>query len=286
MEDAYSKLFAWGSKVFGGTSYKKIPFLKNIRNYIAKKARPSVVQIGELRLVTDPVLGMGMEGGVYEVGTSNALLGALKEGDVVINVGADIGYYTCLAAKKVGSKGLVHAFEPNPESFERLKTNVENNHLDNVKLLPYAVADKKGTLSFYPNGPFSTLGFDRFHDRGKVINVETTYLDEMFADKAVAMLFMDAEGSEMKILRGMKKMLEHNKNIQLILEFNPVMITGSGDSPKEFLQALLANGFALYALDDKEGHPPVKISSEELLRAYTPENGLIVSLLCSRNQVA
>jgi FkbM family methyltransferase len=286
MESTYSKIFAWGSRVFGGTSYKKIPFLRSIRNYIAKKARPSSVQVAGLQLVTDPVLGMGMEDGVYEVGTSDALLSAIKEGDAVINIGADIGYYTCIAARKVGPKGSVYAFEPNPESFERLKQNVEQNHCDNVKLFPYAVADKKGTLSFYPNGPFSTLGFDRFHDRGKVITVETVRLDDMFGDAAVAMIFIDAEGSEMKILRGMKRVLERNNNIKLILEFNPVMITGSGDSPKELLQELLGAGFTLFALDDKAGHPPVKTSSEELLGAYTPENGLIVSLLCVRNQTA
>lgn len=278
----YSALFYLGSKVFGGTAYRNSPFLRKIRNYIARQSRPSLIEVGGLRLSVDPVLGMTMSGGAHEAVTTNVILSSLKEGDVFINVGADIGYFTCLAARHVGPSGAVYAFEPNPESFRMLKKNIEDNNLDNVKIFPYAVEEKKNSRPFYANGPFGTLGFDRFRDGGKVIDVETTYLDNIFGDKAVNMVLIDAEGSEAKIIRGMARMLAKNPDLKLILEFNPVLIEGSGDSPKELLDGLLSAGFTLFALDDGRNLPPAKVSSESLLRAYTAANKKMINILCVR----
>src|SRR3954447_8208340 len=68
----------------------------------------------------------------YEPITTRAVLAALPAGAVAVDVGANIGYFTCLAARAVGPRGVVHAIEPAPENVEALKRNVQLNGFRNV----------------------------------------------------------------------------------------------------------------------------------------------------------
>ncbi|MEM6996443.1 MAG: FkbM family methyltransferase, partial [Myxococcota bacterium] len=70
--------------------------------------------------------------GTWEALQTKALLERLEPGDTFVDVGANLGYYTVLAAKKVGPSGRVFAFEPDPESFALLKRNVDRNGLTNI----------------------------------------------------------------------------------------------------------------------------------------------------------
>ena len=73
----------------------------------------------------------------------------VKEGNNVIDIGANIGYFTLLFAKLVGPNGKVFAFEPDPTNFSILKKNIEENNYDNVILSQKAISDKTETTKLF-----------------------------------------------------------------------------------------------------------------------------------------
>lgn len=131
-----------------------------------------------------------------------------RKGWMVVDVGAYVGVYTLKAARRVGSKGRVVALEPHPASFRLLKHNVELNHLENVKLLPYALASSKGRRKLYSpryraNASLNREYAELWDERLEAFEVEcfslVDLLDLLSIDR-VDLLKLDVEGAELEIL--------------------------------------------------------------------------------------
>jgi hypothetical protein len=107
--------------------------------------------------ITPPLV----EHGVYEADEAALLSEWLRHGQTFVDVGAHVGYFTCLAARLVGPRGLVLAFEPQPRNYELLLANVWRNGLTNVVVFPWAVSDSSGfaTLHLRPRTPAATRLF-------------------------------------------------------------------------------------------------------------------------------
>jgi FkbM family methyltransferase len=145
-----------------------------------------------------------------------------KSGDVVLDVGAYIGYpYTLKSAKLVGDHGKVISIEPDPWNFRILTMNVKSNRLSNVILLNVAISDKDGESSFYvrkrpmvsrtqiPQNP---------SDVYRVIKVKTRSIDsilEQYNIPKVDWIKIDVEGAEMLVLKGARRLLSSKVNIVL-----------------------------------------------------------------------
>jgi FkbM family methyltransferase len=156
--------------------------------------------------------------GIYEEETTRYFKENIKEGDVVFDVGANLGYYTLLFARLVGSTGVVYAFEPDPEIFEILKSNVEKNGYDNVILYNVAVSDVVGETEFhiaFRHNQSSLIKSDFTID---TIRVPTITLDSLkiYPD----FVKIDVEGAEYKVLCGMDGLL-NLKDIVVVLEYVP-----------------------------------------------------------------
>src|SRR5262249_15912979 len=133
------------------------------------------------RWISAPLL----RGQPYEPFETELLLGHLNPGDVVLDLGANLGYYTLLFARRVGPTGKVFAFEPDPDNFALLEENVARNGYDNMVLARKAASDKSGTAQLYRSA--DNQGDQRLYDTdGKrpCIEVESITLDEFFADYA------------------------------------------------------------------------------------------------------
>ena len=85
----------------------------------------------------------------YEPFETELLLSQLGPGNVVLDLGGNIGYYTLLFARRVGPSGKVFAFEPDPDNFALLQENIESNGYENVVLVPKAAADRAGPARLY-----------------------------------------------------------------------------------------------------------------------------------------
>jgi FkbM family methyltransferase len=149
----------------------------------------------------------------------------VSDEDVVVDVGAHIGRYALVAARKAS---LVVAVEPNPSNFSILQENVALNGFDNVISLPFAVSDKKGR-----SGLFVSLDGDtaisslepKWSERlnrtsgGKPLDVQCETLDRIVSDlnlTVIDWLKIDVEGHEVLVLKGAESALQITRN--LILE--------------------------------------------------------------------
>jgi FkbM family methyltransferase len=159
--------------------------------------------------------------GLYEQDLTDLLLKQVEPGMNVVDVGANVGYYSLVASTLVGSSGRVYAFEPDPESFSYLTRNVDLNACRNVVPIRMAVSDRAGSASFVRRN--QDTGFLSGDAGSASVNVSTVSLDEFFAEQGwptVGLVKMDVEGSERVALLGMKELSRRNPSLRLIMEFN------------------------------------------------------------------
>jgi FkbM family methyltransferase len=149
-----------------------------------------------------------------------ALPRLLRFGDTFVDCGANVGLWSLVAASLVGRTGMVHAFEPNPATFEKLTQNVERvDHLEtNVKLHQAAVGSAKGYADFLPLHEHNISSIVYQAVRG-TIRVPVTTLNQTLSGKRVDGIKIDVEGYELQVLRGGEELLERWKP-WLCVEFN------------------------------------------------------------------
>ena len=183
---------------------------------------------------------MSMANGNYEPQTTALIENIVEPGMVVIDVGAHVGYYTLLMARRIGGSGRIFAFEPEPENYRLLERNIELNGYSNITPVRKGVSDHSGYSTLFvaglDNGRNSFFRTE-LPERGS-LTVEITSLDEFLLLQQVDdvdLIKVDAEGSEMMIWNGMTKLIETSHKLKLIMEFNPVILRKAGLQPLDFL---------------------------------------------------
>ena len=221
---------------------------------------------------------------------------AVKEGATVVDIGANIGYFTLLAARLVGKSGKVYAFEPEPGNYEVVLKNISLNGYDQVTPVQKAVSHKKGKVKLYLSSTdVGAHTLREHHDHwqfdtkqsGDFVEVETVTMDEFFKDKLhpIDVIKMDCEGSEMAVLLGMGRVIKENPNLKMFIEFYPSAIEEMGYSPKEFVNKLLDNyGFSITAIDELRSpeHRSIKIHGVDELMSLCADRERIVNLFVER----
>ena len=147
----------------------------------------------------------------------------LKDGDIVLDIGANIGYYVLIESQLVGKSGKVYAVEPVRSNFELLERNVQLNNLKNVSTFQFAFSDedaKSGTMYVSDKNNLCTMNRNAAISGkiGKIVSEEevpVATVDTFFKDKTPPnFIRMDVEGSEYEIIKGMAKTLnrEHKNS--------------------------------------------------------------------------
>ena len=208
----------------------------------------------------------------YEDFLTDFIKTKINKGDIVLDIGANIGYYSVLFSEWVGKKGKVFAFEPDLDNFNLLRKNININNCKNVLIVNKALSSERGYANLFLN-PINK-GDHRLwpieSDRNYV-KVETATLDDYlnkYLDK-VDFIKMDVQGAEAKVVKGAEILLKKSKYLKGVAEFWPLGLIKCGNSPEEFLEMLTISGFKIYNMSKKEG---IKlVSKEELLQKYKPE---------------
>jgi FkbM family methyltransferase len=148
----------------------------------------------------------------YEPGVARLLTTLARQRRVIVEAGANIGYYTLLMATAQPAGATVHAFEPRPDVFARLSENIALNALTSVRLNDAAVSDTAGRATLYlpDSGNREMASLDRsFAPAMRSIDVRTVRLDAYCASNglAVDLLKLDVEGSEVRALEGLGTVL-------------------------------------------------------------------------------
>jgi FkbM family methyltransferase len=212
--------------------------------------------------------------GLWEPNVTEIFRHAIGPGDVVLDVGANIGYYTLLASKLAGPAGKVYAFEPVSPVRARLENNLELNGCRNVKVIRSAAWDSVGTSVIRtPDSmdfALSSLSGSKDSGGGKGAREEAVPLapvescvEESDYSK-IRLIKIDIEGAELHALRGMEKILSTpNDRLLIIIEYKPDYLKSIGENPADFFAIFHRHGFKPYELKinySEESHleAPVK----------------------------
>jgi len=194
-------------------------------------------------------------GRFYDLSTQLFLRESLREGETCIDIGANIGMMTLLAARCVGRTGLVLAFEPNPEAAGRIRGALEANNIKHVWLFPVGLSDSPAKLQLRVLRNHSGFGtFAEIPDDEKDV-VTTTYdIDVVRGDDVVpadlagpAVVKIDVEGFEAHALRGLEKTLTRLKPA-VVMELVETHLARAGSSGQELFDLFVSWGYRGYAL--------------------------------------
>ncbi len=175
----------------------------------------------------------------------------LRGGDIVIDLGANIGVLTLKAASIVGETGKVFSIEAHPATFEYLKGNVSLNNFSNVEPFNAAIGDKTGTVAI-SNRTSSDVENRIVQEGGIEVRAET--LDALFDDRleSVELLKIDVEGYEKFVLLGAGQILQKTKCIYF--ESNEGHFLNYGYSTADIFEILYAAGFGVFKIEDGKMH--------------------------------
>ncbi len=160
--------------------------------------------------------------GDNELPVQEAFATHVRRGDVVFDIGANVGFFTVLAARLVGPEGHVYAFEPVPENVAVLRRNLALNDLRNVTVVERAITDHVGEATMIIAGYAGGHGLDTSPppDATGSMTVAASTVDALVASGEVPpprFVKIDVEGAELEVLRGMVDTLEQH-DLTLICE--------------------------------------------------------------------
>lgn len=182
--------------------------------------------------------------GVKDVALFSKLV---RPGDQVADIGANQGLFTVLFAKKVGPKGRVFAFEPEPELYRALTENCFRNQLENVTNHPIAIGseEKKLTLhrSLFNSGDNRLKAFDQ---AGGSVEVLSRPLDDVLQGKTLNFIKIDVQGHELQVFQGMEKTIACSPNLKIYFEFWPYGLRNAGIAPQDLIRFIRSKGLKLY----------------------------------------
>ena len=201
---------------------------------------------------TDPVVSGALHFGVYEKAETRFFQSACRDGMTFLDVGANLGYYTALAARAVGPNGRVLAVEPDPDSFGYLEQTIAANAVGNVQAFPVAASDAPATLPLYIST--DNRGDNRLYASGEdrpQVEVAARPLDALLRENkidTVDLIKIDVQGYEPKVIAGLRETITASPNLTLLTEFWPQGIDEAGEDANEFLQTLRELGLTLHEL--------------------------------------
>jgi FkbM family methyltransferase len=175
----------------------------------------------------------------------------LRRGDGFVDVGANIGIYSCWAARIVGSSGWVHAFEPIPSTFEVLRHHVEQNRLgDTVRVTRAAVGDRPGTMTLYKIAGASglTSPYPR-EPSSQAIEVPVVTIDsQVTGGSRPRLIKVDVEGFEQHVLRGMSGLLSSDSPPIVAMELSDRQLRSAGSSVEALLADVKGLGYGTWRI--------------------------------------
>ncbi|HET6511200.1 MAG TPA: FkbM family methyltransferase [Candidatus Kapabacteria bacterium] len=185
----------------------------------------------------------------YEPNMTRVVNALIKPGMSIWNIGANLGYYTVLAAR-LSRGGRVTAFEPHPQNASRLRHNVRMNGLSNATVVEAALAAEGGSLTFYESE--SNTGDHRITAEGDRRGITVSALDASQAIEEYGspqVIIMDVQGAEGVILRSLAPAMTASHPV-LIFEFWPDGLASSGSSAQEVEDLLHALEYQVWRIDE------------------------------------
>jgi FkbM family methyltransferase len=167
----------------------------------------------------------------------------ISNGEVILDIGANIGFYAALLSRLTGHDGMVHCFEPDPLNFSRLEENCRS--IGNIRMNRMAVGERTERLTLYTS---NRLNVDhrtyRPDSYAKEVSVPSVCIDDYLAEnRRLDFIKMDIQGYETQAIKGMQQTIGVNRDVMLLSEFWPYGLQQSGSSATEYFDLLSDMGF-------------------------------------------
>ncbi len=190
--------------------------------------------------------------GRYQVELFQLLPRLIREGDSVIDIGAELGFVTLHLSRLVGKNGHVTSFEPDPTAMARLQSTLSANCVDNVRVSPVAAADRDGELTLYAGGE---LGFSSAVNGAEPslqpISVPCLRIDTIVSQhdfpRPVIFVKIDVEGFETAIIAGMDQLIEADRPY-IIMEVNSGMLKLAKSSTSALLKSVAQHRYRIFRI--------------------------------------
>lgn len=186
--------------------------------------------------------------------SQETLFQMVKPGNIVIDVGANIGSTALRFAQKVGQSGKVYGFEPDPANFAKCQKNISLNSFGNILLEPLALGAEEANLTLFrvsPRNPGMNKIMDQPPDESAV-KVRSVKLDTYLGEsgiKRVDLIKIDVEGFELRVLEGAKDTIQMY-HPALFVEVSDSPLRAGGASASELIRKLHSWGYAMVRADN------------------------------------
>lgn len=207
--------------------------------------------------------------GVWEAYETRLVVDALAPGQVFVDVGANIGYYTLLASRLVGAAGTVYAFEPEARNYALLEANCRAHDEENIRCFDMGLSNSNGEVPLYLSR--DNLGDHRlFDDNARdMVHVRMARGDDVLPRTCTQIDFLkiDTQGAETFVVEGLAGRIRSSLGtIRMIVEFWPSGLARSGSSARALVELLAEFGLAFNVIDHIEQRL-LPATPEELIRA-------------------
>ena len=233
--------------------------LRRLAQGVVKRFIPPTIEFRGTTIALnqdDAIVSGSLALGSYETFVTDILEALLQPGMAFFDVGANIGIYTALAARRVGPAGRVVAVEPGPVNVRVIRKTLQLNGFANVTVAACAAGDRVGQAKLFVCD--ENAADHRLHDptgqRPQVI-IDTVTLDGLARDCGVAradVIKVDTQGWEAAVFAGMPELLGTVPKPMVVTEYWPWGLAQAGSEPRALLEKFLAAGFAIYEIDSDQ----------------------------------
>jgi FkbM family methyltransferase len=260
-------------------------YIRSLLNNVIKRAIPEYLQLVEGTIFldkNDAVVSGALTFGVYEQFEASLFKKTLKLGMKVVDIGANIGYYTLIASKLVGDSGKVFAFEPDDTNFSLLEKSISYNKRTNTTLFHSALGNFVGTAELFLSE--SNKGDHRVYqvtdeNRSKIA-IKMTTLDSAIGSESIDVIKMDVQGAEGLVCAGMSKVIDQSPDLILFTEFWPEGLKKTGTDPGVLLSELLSK-FKISIINEKNKSLVPLVDSGAFFSEYTGRK--YANLMCKKH---
>ena len=233
----------------------------NIGFYAMNKPRQMILDLDPSYPNEETILKWVGIGEYYEPEVSRAMIQIVEEGDVVVDIGANAGFFTVLLGTLTGPGGRVMSFEPGAANIRRLKNNIALNELANVNLVEQPASHTSEEIAFYINSDDS--GGNALWDVGTyptnlksaahpiMLTMKATTIDDEFERLSLPtpkLIKVDTEGAEEQVLRGCSRLLSDRKVRFVIAELHEFGLAKMGGSQKTLRDLMEGLGYSTFGL--------------------------------------
>jgi len=255
---------------------KRVVFLGKLFKKAARKSRRFLYGMGKpfiksievfgvsFKVVLDPFKNAGIDediarDGFWEKDLSEQFMRRIKKGDIFLDIGANIGYYSLFAASFLDGTGKVYSFEPLPELCEQMHRSIEENNFSNIEVFNLGLSDKEGEREIYIRD--ENIGGSSLSQLSNLTSVKIFGAKKIKVKKldlllnnnlGVDIIKIDVEGHEYEALKGAASVLKKNHPL-IFMEFSPVFyVRDYAEKPYELILFLRNLGYSFFTLDGKD----------------------------------